>query len=108
MSRMLRSVTLSSILAIAAAASTATAAPLFHGVPNAQDLGATPAATAVTSSIILKVKNPDLLETFVALSQEPLLPTYHRFLSVNEFSAVFSPSKSDIATITRYLASFGI
>src|ERR1700759_1357012 len=99
MSRMLRSVTLSSFLAAAELAATATAAPVIPTVPNAQDLGATPAATAVTSSIILKVRNPDLLETFVALSQEPLLPTYHKFLSVNEFSAVFSPSKSDIATI---------
>jgi subtilase family serine protease len=85
----------------------ATASPLSPRV-QAQDVGATPAAETVTASLILKVRNLDALETFVALSQEPALPTFHKFLSVREFSQLFSPSQSDIATITRYLNGFGI
>jgi len=49
-----------------------------------------------------------LLETVVALSEEPLLPTYHNFLSVNEFADLFAPSKADIAKITKFLAANGI
>jgi subtilase family serine protease len=75
---------------------------------DAQDIGATPAAQLVSSSLILKVKHPELLERFVALTQEPGLPTFHRFLSVREFAALFAPSPGEIATITRYLNSFGI
>src|SRR6201995_1931176 len=110
MSRTLRSMALSSALAAAALLSSATAnaAPLIVGGEVAKDIGPSAATDAVSASIILKVRNPALLETFVALSQEPLLPTYHKFLSVNQFADLFAPSKADIANITRFLAANGI
>ncbi|HEY0480822.1 MAG TPA: S53 family peptidase [Kofleriaceae bacterium] len=77
-------------------------------LPAATDLGPTPAAATITASLVLKVKHPEALEAFVALSQEPGLPTYHRFLSVREFADLFAASQGEIATITRYLAGFGI
>ncbi|HMG21134.1 MAG TPA: S53 family peptidase [Kofleriaceae bacterium] len=77
-------------------------------LPAATDLGPTAAADTITVSLVLKVKHPELLENFVALTQEPGLPTYHKFLSVAEFAALFSPSQGEIATITKYLAGFGI
>jgi subtilase family serine protease len=110
MSRILRSVTLSSAcvaLAALCAPSVAGATPILPHA-QAQDVGATPAAETVTASLVLKVQHPDALETFVALSQEPGLPTFHRFLSVREFAQNFAPSQADIANITRYLNSFGI
>jgi len=113
MSRALGSRTLSSAvssacvaLAALSAPSAATAAPLTPHA-QAQDLGATPAAQTVTASLVLKVRNPGVLEAFVAHSQEPG-PAFHKFLSLREFTTVFSPSSSDISTITRYLKSFGI
>lgn len=97
----------SSAVALAALSAplVATAAPML---PEATDLGPTPAADAITVSLVLKVKHPEALETFVALSQEPGLPSYHRFLSVREFTDLFAPSEGDIRTITRYLNGFGI
>jgi subtilase family serine protease len=77
-------------------------------VDGAQDLGPTAASQTVVASLVLKVRNPVLLEAFVALSQEPNLPFYHQFLSLNQFVALFSPPQRDIDSITRYLASFGI
>lgn len=112
MSKLVRSATISSALSSAFVALTALCAPSVATaaptVRHAQDLGATPAAQTVTASLVLKVRNPDALETFVALSQEPGLPSYHRFLSVNEFTQQFAPSQGDIATITHYLEQFGI
>jgi kumamolisin len=107
MSLLLRSLTLSSALIglTAVAPSAATAAPIRA---HAQDLGATPAAQTVTASIVLKVRSTDALEALVALTQEPGLPTFHHFLSVREFADLFAPSQRDIATITGYLAGFGI
>jgi kumamolisin len=73
-----------------------------------QDLGPTAAAQTVTASLVLKVRHSDLLETFVASSQDPASPLFHRFLSLHDFTSAFSPSASDIATITKYLNQFGI
>jgi subtilase family serine protease len=102
--------TVSSALAAAVLLSSATANAglLIANGEVAQDVGPSPATDTVSASIILKVRNPLLLETFVALSQEPLLPTYHRFLSTGQFADLFAPSKADIATITRFLAANGI
>src|SRR5215470_11238378 len=86
---------LSSIVALAPASAAAAA-------PDATDLGPTPAAQTVSASLVLKVKHPEILEGFVALTQEPLLPFYHRFLSLHDFVASFSPTSHDIATITSY------
>ncbi|HEX3766227.1 MAG TPA: S53 family serine peptidase [Kofleriaceae bacterium] len=101
-----RTLLASSVAAVAlGAAPSAIGAPL---VAAATDLGPTPAADTVTVSLVLKIQHPEALEAFVALSQEPLLPTYHRFLSVNQFADLFAPSRSDIANITRFLKGFGI
>src|ERR1041384_2815683 len=95
----------SSVAALALGTSPAIARPL---TPSATDLGPTPAATTITVSLVLKVKHLDALEAFVALSQEPLSPTFHHFLSTREFADQFAPSQADIATITRFLSRFGI
>jgi subtilase family serine protease len=102
--------TVSSALAAAVLLSSATANAglLIANGEIAQVAGPAPATDTVNASVILKVKNPVLLETFVALSQEPLLPTYHDFLSVNQFADLFAPSKADIAKITKFLAANGI
>ena len=96
---------LPAVAALALGASSAAADPV---APAATDLGPTPAADTITVSLVLKVKHPEALETFVALSQEPGLPTYHRFLSTREFADLFAPSQADIASITRFLSGFGI
>jgi len=78
------------------------------GPAAARELGPTAAAETITVSLVLKVKHPEALETFVAFTQEPGLPTYHRFLSVREFADLFAPGPAEISIIRRYLAGFGI
>src|SRR4051794_32834156 len=86
-----------SSVAVAVAALCASPASAAPTLPEATDLGPTPASDAVTVSLVLKVKHPELLEAFVALSQEPSTPAYHRFLSVREFADRFSPTPTEIA-----------
>jgi subtilase family serine protease len=84
-------------------------APRAQPAPAASgDLGPTAPTETITVSLVLKVKNPDALEAFVAATQDPSSPTFHRFLSVREFADRFAPSQADIAIIKRYLDSFGI
>ena len=92
-------------LAMLGAPAVARAAP---GPAAARELGPTAAAETITVSLVLKVKHPEALETFVAFTQEPGLPTYHRFLSVREFADLFAPGPAEISIIRRYLAGFGI
>jgi len=92
-------------LAMLGAPAVARAAP---GPAATRELGPTAAAETITVSLVLKVKHPEALETFVAFTQEPGLPTYHRFLSVREFADLFAPGPAEISIIRRYLAGFGI
>jgi kumamolisin len=100
------SVTLTPALLIAVLCALLT--PGAQAQQQEQDLGPTAAAQTITASLVLKVKHPDLLESFVASSQDPNSPLFHRFLSLHDFTSVFSPSASDIATITKYLKQFDI
>ena len=69
--------------------------PLFaqgtRVTPQPQDLGPTNASQTVTASLVLKVRHPDLLEAYVASTQDPNSPSYHRFLSLPSFSLPSRP-----------------
>ena len=72
------------------------------------DLGPSAATQTVTASLILKVRNTDALEQYVAATSDPHSWSYHQFLSVNQFVDWFSPSDHDIKKIKDYLAQNGI
>ena len=46
------------------------------GAQQAQDDGPTAAAQTINASLVLKARHPDLLETFVAQSQDPTSPPF--------------------------------
>jgi kumamolisin len=73
-----------------------------------QDLGPTAASQIVTASLVLKVQHPNLLEAYVASTEDPGSPFYHRFLSLPEFVFAFAPNSAGISILTKYLESFGI
>jgi len=70
---------------------------------SATDAGPTDATQPVTVSLILKVRDADGLEQFVAQTQDPGSNRYHRFLSVSDFVDRFAPSDHDIKKIKQYL-----
>jgi kumamolisin len=73
-----------------------------------QDLGPTNGTQIVTSSLVLKVRNLEALESYVASTQDPNSQSYHQFLSVPEFVRNFAPDSAKIDAVTQYLNSFGI
>jgi kumamolisin len=87
---------------------TTTAAQATTGPTLDLDLGASDPTQVVSVSIIFKVDSTGQLEQFVQSTEEPGSPSYHRFLSVPEFTARFSPSAHDIARVSAYLTPFGI
>lgn len=72
------------------------------------DLGSTDPSEVVSVSIVFKVRDPDLLESFVRQTQDPASPLYHRFLTVDEFAFLFSPTPRDVQRVSDYVSSFGI
>jgi subtilase family serine protease len=75
---------------------------------SARKLGATAASTTVTASIVLKARNGNLLESYVASTQDPSSPNYHKFVSLPTFVATCGAAPSDIALLKNYLSSFNI
>jgi subtilase family serine protease len=83
------------LLVFAVAVSVASPLPLLaQFTPQPQDLGPTNAGQTVTASLVLKVQHPDLLEHYVASTQDPNSPSYHRFLSLPSFVFNFAPVPS--------------
>jgi subtilase family serine protease len=72
------------------------------------DLGPSAATETVTASFVLKVRNSNALENYVAATQDPHSWQFHQFVSVNEFVNRFSPSDQDIHQIKQYLTAHGI
>lgn len=72
------------------------------------DLGSTDPSEVVSVSIVFKVRDADLLESFVRQTQDPASPLYHQFLTVDEFDFLFSPTPRDIQRVSDYVSSFGI
>jgi kumamolisin len=85
---------------------TAAAAP-NHSL-TAEDAGPTASSTLITTSIYLNVTNLQGLENYVAATTTPGSPTYHRFLTLDQFVDRFAPSTRSIQQLVRYLQSFGI
>lgn len=75
---------------------------------TSQDLGATAADATQTVSIVLKLRNADELDEFIAATVDPGSPLYHRFLSVEQFRAAFAPRREDIRRVTDFLGANGI
>jgi len=72
------------------------------------DLGPSAATQNVTASLVLKVRDPDGLEQFVAGTADPDSWLYRQFVSTKGFVARFAPSDHDIRRITDFLAANGI
>jgi subtilase family serine protease len=98
--------------AVALAAAVVAAAPFAEArrpsTVAPQDMGATPDATTMTVSIILKLQNAEELDEFIAASVDPRSRQYHHFLNVQQFRARYAPSMGQIQRVTHYLQSLGI
>jgi subtilase family serine protease len=56
----------------------------------------------------LALRDRDALEAFLAEVQDPASPTYHRFLTQEEFNALHAPTEADEAALIAHLQANGL
>jgi subtilase family serine protease len=78
---------------------------------EASDLGPVPAGLAL-DHVLLQLRRPAELETelvqFMEDLHNPASPSFHRWLTAEEFGARFGAAQGDIDSITAWLASHGL
>ena len=79
--------------------------------PAATDLGelkAQSATTPISITLVLNLRNPDQAEKLLVSLHTPGNPQFHKFLSVDEFTARFAPSDADVANVVAVLGTYGL
>jgi subtilase family serine protease len=108
-----------SLLALAALAAAATASgqmqPLLthHVRPATQNgeakaLGEMPASQNLRLVITLPLRNQQALENLLADLYNPASPSYHHFLTVEQFTAEFGPTQEDYNSAIAYAEEHGL
>jgi subtilase family serine protease len=70
---------------------------------QAQRLGQLPAIQTLRLVIVLPLRNPSELDTFLHDLYDPSSPSFHQFLSVEEFTARFGPSQADYDAVIDFV-----
>jgi kumamolisin len=79
--------------------------------PAATDLGelkALSATTPISVTLALTMRDPSGAEKLLVALHTPGNPQFHKFLSVDEFTARFAPSDADVANVVAVLGTFGL
>src|SRR5580704_121723 len=71
-------------------------------------VGHLPGAQRLSLAISLPPRNEAELEDLLQQIYNPQSPSYHQYLSVQEFAARFGPTESDYATVLRFAEANGL
>lgn len=83
--------------------------PALVSVPaGSVDLGPLSSSQPVTFSIVLALPDPSAVKAYDAGLSEPGSPSYHHYLSLQEFSQRFGPSSDRSSAFFAYLSSYGL
>ncbi|HEY6292149.1 MAG TPA: protease pro-enzyme activation domain-containing protein [Terriglobia bacterium] len=101
--------TIVALVSIANVASHAQALPLLtHHVREvtlngqARLVGRLPARRSMRIDVVLALRDPAGLESFLRQVYDPSNPSYRRFLTVQEFAEMFGPSQQDYDAVIRF------
>ncbi len=75
---------------------------------EATRVGRLPETQTLQLNIALPLRNEAELDTLLGELYEPQSPSYHRFLSVEEFTAQFGPSQEDYDAVIEFAAANGL
>ena len=87
---------------------------LTHHVPQAVTGGQAkfvdflPATQSMRLDIVLPLRNQAQLEQFLQDLYDPSSPSYHQFLSVSEFTALYGPTQEDYDAATQFAIANGL
>jgi kumamolisin len=71
-------------------------------------LGRLPANQSMNLVLVLPLRNQDELESLLSELYNPNSPSYHRFLSVDEFTARFGPTQDDYNALIEFAHENGL
>ena len=75
-------------------------------IPSSDTVVATPITTSF--DVALSQPNPAALTSYIASLSNTASPNYHHYLTPSEFAADFGASASTVATVSKYLSSYGL
>jgi subtilase family serine protease len=73
----------------------------------AKPIGQLPPDQTMTLDVVLPLRDPAGLNSFLKELYDPSSPSYRQFLSVPEFTARFGPTEENYDAVVRYLKSYG-
>ena len=74
---------------------------------EAQSLGRLPASKTLQLDVMLALRHQPELKNFIDALYEPGNPSFHHFLSVEEFTARFGPTQDQYDAVTRFAKENG-
>jgi len=75
---------------------------------QAQLVGILPATQTMRLVLVLPLRNQAALNTFLGSLYDPSSPSFHQFLTVEEFTAQFGPSEEDYNAVLQFAQSNGL
>jgi subtilase family serine protease len=74
----------------------------------AQSVGRLPATQSMRIVLVLPLRNQEALDAFLKDLYDPKSPSYHHYLSVEQFTERFGPSQEDYDTVIRFAEASGL
>jgi len=75
---------------------------------EAQAIGRLPAGQVMSLDVVLPLRNQEGLDAFLAEIYDPSSGSFHRFLTVPEFTARFGPTQKDYDAVISYAKANGL
>jgi len=79
---------------------------VFNG--QAQPIGRLPATQSMQLDLVLPLRDPEGLDSFLSELYDPASPSYRHFLTPAEFTARFGPTQADYDAVVRFAKSNGL
>jgi len=77
-------------------------------IRKAVDLGPTDPSSVISISVWLKMPNESKLDNFIRQQYQKGSPTYHKWITQNQFNATFGPTAQEVKSVQNFLRSHGL
>lgn len=75
---------------------------------QAQQVGRLPASQSMRIVLVLPLRNQDALESSLRDLYDPTSPSYHQFLTVEQFTSLYGPTQEDYDAVRNFAQSNGL
>jgi subtilase family serine protease len=75
---------------------------------QAQLVGLLPGTQVMRLTLVLPLRNQEELDNLLQELYDPSSPSYHEFLTVEQFTALFGPTQEDYNAVIRFVEASGL